>query len=190
MIRVRAKTDRGIEITCFYEALPMAVVGTIVTRESAVLAGFNSISIRGNHRNMVRFNGSTDPGLRSLYTELSRWIDAVRDTASVPAPRAQLADIGRVVEGPSKSLVSIDKSKAWINYQNRSHLMVDLEVLDMDNRLASTTLPLPPVEPNIDTTASFRRSSVLMPQHVSRWLPEGDERPRKQWTTNRLRRPS
>jgi pimeloyl-ACP methyl ester carboxylesterase len=165
MIRARAKTDRGIEITCFYEALPMPLIGTIVPRESAVLAGFNSISIHGNHRNMVRFNDSTDPGLRSLVIELSRWVDAVRDIASVPAPRAQLADIGHVVRGRSKSPVPTGKSKAWINYQNRSCPIADSEVLDMDSRLASTTLSLPPVEPNIGGTASFRRSLALLPPH-------------------------
>jgi pimeloyl-ACP methyl ester carboxylesterase len=172
MIRARSNVDRGIEITCFYEALPMTLIGPIVPRESAVLSGYNSISIHGNHRNMVRFNSSDDPGLRSLVRELSRWIDAVRDTSSVPAPRAQLTDIGHVVGGPSKSLVPIDNSKSLINYQSRSSPMADSEILDMDRRLNSITLPLPPVKPNLVATALFRRSSVLTPLHKARGISQ------------------
>ena len=53
MIRTRVKKDGAIEIICFYEPLAMHMVGKIVPRESAVLAGFNSISVHANRQNMV-----------------------------------------------------------------------------------------------------------------------------------------
>jgi hypothetical protein len=165
MIRARSKMDRGIEITCFYEALPMAMVGTIVPQNrlsSPALTLFQSAETTETW---------LDPTARSILDcaafleRFQRWIDAVRYTSSVSAPRAQLADIGHVIGEPSESLVPIDKSKVLINYQNRSSQMADSEILDIDSRLVSTTLPLPPVKPNVGATALFRRTSVLTPLH-------------------------
>ena len=110
MIRARAKTGCEIQITCFYEALPMAFSIFVVPPESAILAGFNNISIHANHRNMVRFKSTEDPGFRSLHQELSRWIEDTKGTRSAPAPRKQVAAIENLIEKSATSPLPIVKS--------------------------------------------------------------------------------
>ncbi|KAK3339690.1 Alpha/Beta hydrolase protein [Lasiosphaeria hispida] len=77
MIRRLQLSGRRIEITCFFEELPMPVVGkVVVTKESATLEGYNSISIHANHKEMVVFSNEGDSGFQRLLGELSRWITA------------------------------------------------------------------------------------------------------------------
>ncbi|KAK0633921.1 Alpha/Beta hydrolase protein [Immersiella caudata] len=67
------KSETPIEVTCFFEELPMQVIGTIVSRESATLPDYNAISIHANHREMVRFSSTTDRGFVEVLGLLRKW---------------------------------------------------------------------------------------------------------------------
>ncbi|SPO03230.1 uncharacterized protein DNG_05912 [Cephalotrichum gorgonifer] len=73
MIRQQREGGRLFEITCFFEELPMPIVGTVVSKESATLEGFSSMTIHGNHREMVRFASTEDNGFKRVLGELNRW---------------------------------------------------------------------------------------------------------------------
>jgi pimeloyl-ACP methyl ester carboxylesterase len=75
LLRSREIGSDAINITCFYETLPLPGVGLIVAQESAVLPGFNNISIHADHREMTRFSLKTDPGFTGVVGELKRWAD-------------------------------------------------------------------------------------------------------------------
>jgi len=73
MIREQRESGRRLEVTCFFEELPLPVAGLVVSKESATLEGYNSISIHANHRDMVRFASADDNGFKRLLGELIRW---------------------------------------------------------------------------------------------------------------------
>ena len=74
LVRQQREAGRPIGITCFFEELPLQVVGKIVSKESAVFEGYNLMSIYANHRNMVRFSSEEDNGFKRLVGELRRWV--------------------------------------------------------------------------------------------------------------------
>lgn len=78
MARELREGSRGFEITCFFEELPLPVVGNVVPKESAALDGYNSISIHANHSEMVKFGSSQDTGFKRLVGELQRWSSQLR----------------------------------------------------------------------------------------------------------------
>lgn len=43
-------------------------------QDSAILPGYIPIGIHGNHMDMTKFAGSTDPGLLAVCGEMKRWI--------------------------------------------------------------------------------------------------------------------
>jgi hypothetical protein len=53
-------------------------VGKVVSKESATLEGYSSISIHDNHRDMVRFGAAEDNGFKRLLGELIRWESQIR----------------------------------------------------------------------------------------------------------------
>jgi hypothetical protein len=63
-----------LDVTCLYEAMKTNKL-TIVPRRSAVLPGYNSISVPANHRDIVRFSDKWDHGFKIILAELKRWID-------------------------------------------------------------------------------------------------------------------
>ncbi|KAJ6143763.1 hypothetical protein N7471_003216 [Penicillium samsonianum] len=74
---VKARSTQSlppIEITCFYEEMPLPGVGLVVPQDSAILPGYIPIGIHGNHMDMTKFAGSTDPGLLAVCGEMRRWI--------------------------------------------------------------------------------------------------------------------
>jgi hypothetical protein len=73
MIRERQKAGQPPEVTCFFEELPLPGIGTIVSKESATLEGYNSLSIHANHPGMVRFASTEENGFKRLLGELLRW---------------------------------------------------------------------------------------------------------------------
>ncbi len=75
MIREQRERGRPLEVTCFFEELPLPFPGTgvVVPKSSATLDGYNSISIHADHRNMVRFATVDDNGFKRLLGELTRW---------------------------------------------------------------------------------------------------------------------
>lgn len=93
MIRSRAQGQLPpIEITCFFEELPVDVIGIpvsevdviirliadgrfmqVVPKDSAILPEYNSIGIHQNHIGMTKFQTEDDPGFDALINELGRW---------------------------------------------------------------------------------------------------------------------
>lgn len=73
MIREQREGGRRLEITCFFEELPLSIAGLVVPKESATLDGYNSMSIHADHSAMVRFASADDNGFKRLLGELTRW---------------------------------------------------------------------------------------------------------------------
>ncbi|KAK8010353.1 hypothetical protein PG990_009318 [Apiospora arundinis] len=74
---VRAQIKEGLqpmEITCFYEELPVLGVGLIVPQDSAILPGCIPIGIRANHIDMTKFAAVDDAGFVAVSAELRRWV--------------------------------------------------------------------------------------------------------------------
>ncbi|KAL2683054.1 hypothetical protein Neosp_007517 [[Neocosmospora] mangrovei] len=87
MVRELRENGRSLEIMCFYEELPLRVVGKVVSKESATLEGYNSATIHANHRGMVKFGSVEDNGFKRLLGELSRWESQTR--SSIPSQLTQ-----------------------------------------------------------------------------------------------------
>ncbi|KAG8411882.1 hypothetical protein J3458_015177 [Metarhizium acridum] len=96
MIREQKQKCRDLKVTCFYEELPMPVVGKVVPKNSATLEGYNAISIHANHSDMVKFSSEDDNGYRRVLGELDRWYKWIRDPATRRAPRSK--NEGRIRE--------------------------------------------------------------------------------------------
>lgn len=73
MLRQQREAGRRLDVTCFLEELPLPVTGQVVSKDSAILEGFPSITIHANHRNMVRFVSEAEDGFQMLLGELLRW---------------------------------------------------------------------------------------------------------------------
>ncbi|ROV90962.1 hypothetical protein VSDG_07735 [Cytospora chrysosperma] len=91
MVRELRENGRRIELTCFFEELPLRVVGKVVSKDSATFEGYNSISIHGNHSDMVKFGSAEDNGFKRLLGELQRW------TSSDNVPRGHQNSANPVV---------------------------------------------------------------------------------------------
>jgi len=82
MIRdLRDNHQRRIEVTCFFEELPLPVVGTMVSKASATFADYPVMSIHANHSDMVKFARVDDNGFTRLAGELVRWEQELRRDA-------------------------------------------------------------------------------------------------------------
>lgn len=73
MIRELREGGNNVGVTCFFEELPLKGVGKVVSKKSASLEGYSSISIHANHSNMVKFATIEDTGFNRLVGELKRW---------------------------------------------------------------------------------------------------------------------
>ncbi|RDW57291.1 hypothetical protein BP5796_12741 [Coleophoma crateriformis] len=73
MIRELGKGAKPIAVTCFFEELPLPVVGKVVSKDSATFEGYSAISVRANHSEMVRFSSAEETGFKRLLGELTRW---------------------------------------------------------------------------------------------------------------------
>jgi hypothetical protein len=102
MIRSRAQDGQlqPIEITCFFEELPLPGVGVVspvsstftciaelmfsqvVPSHSAILPGYIPIGIRTNHMDMTKFENADDPGFKAVVGELRRWVREIVRTES------------------------------------------------------------------------------------------------------------
>lgn len=78
MVRELRENGRQVEVTCFFEELPLPVAGKIVSKESATLEGYSSFSINANHSDMVKFGSANETGFRRLLGELERWEADIR----------------------------------------------------------------------------------------------------------------
>ncbi|KAF2475988.1 uncharacterized protein BDR25DRAFT_278738 [Lindgomyces ingoldianus] len=77
-----------IEITCFYEELPLVGIGTVVPSHSAILPGYIPIGIRSNHMDMTKFADEDDPGFVAVAGELRRWVKEVMAVGNTNLPVA------------------------------------------------------------------------------------------------------
>ncbi|KAJ4263536.1 hypothetical protein NW762_006355 [Fusarium torreyae] len=74
MIKARATKDLSpIDITCFYEELPLPGIGLVVPQDSAILPGYIPIGIHEDHMGMTKFAHTDDPGFVAVCGELQRW---------------------------------------------------------------------------------------------------------------------
>jgi hypothetical protein len=74
MVRdLRDNHQRRIEVTCFFEELPLPVVGKVVSKASATFSDHPLMSIHANHSDMVKFATTEDNGFKRLAGELIRW---------------------------------------------------------------------------------------------------------------------
>ncbi|QMW46615.1 hypothetical protein G4B11_010070 [Aspergillus flavus] len=92
---VRSVGPPPIEVTCFYEMLPVLGVGLVVPQDSAILPGYGHIGIRSNHMDMTKFASVDDPGFKLICGELSRWTkDTGGATKSCPDNPSRTAQAG------------------------------------------------------------------------------------------------
>ncbi|SPO01801.1 uncharacterized protein DNG_04474 [Cephalotrichum gorgonifer] len=95
---VKARISEGlppIEITCFYEELPLVGVGLVVPQDSAILPGYPTIGIHSNHRDMTKFSSEDDPGFVAICGELRRWVkgaDGAGKRVLPPSPQGASFD--------------------------------------------------------------------------------------------------
>ncbi|KAL2148156.1 hypothetical protein VTH82DRAFT_8450 [Thermothelomyces myriococcoides] len=80
----RQQGQREIEIACFFEELPLPMIGHVVPQHSATLPGYIGIGIHGNHRDIARFVSVNDPGFTAVCRELRRWMEQIGQDESVP----------------------------------------------------------------------------------------------------------
>ncbi|KXX73750.1 Nephrocystin-3 [Madurella mycetomatis] len=87
MIMARTKDGQPIQITCFYEQLPLEGLGLVVPQDSAILPGYIPIGIHSNHMDMARFDKADNSGFIAVCGELRRWSRELR-LVSTEAPLA------------------------------------------------------------------------------------------------------
>jgi protein SERAC1 len=79
MIRdLRDNHQRCIEVTCFFEELPLPGVGKVISKASATFADHPIMSIYANHGDMVKFASVEDNGFKRLAGVLVRWEQELR----------------------------------------------------------------------------------------------------------------
>jgi hypothetical protein len=78
LVRDLSKSNRRLDVTCFFEELPFLVVGKVVSKESATFAGYNLLSIHANHSDMTKFSSPEETGFKRLLGELIRWEEDIR----------------------------------------------------------------------------------------------------------------
>ncbi|KAM0550183.1 hypothetical protein ACHAPJ_009031 [Fusarium lateritium] len=84
MLRQVRERQGGLQITCFFEELPMPGYGRIVDKDSATFEGYNIISIHANHSDMVKFGSVENNGFKRLLGELVRWQQSPRALDTEP----------------------------------------------------------------------------------------------------------
>jgi len=83
MIRSRIQDGLpAIEITCFFEELPLPGIGVVVPSHSAILPGYIPIGIHSNHMEMTKFEDVDDPGFVAIAGELRRWVKGLAQVES------------------------------------------------------------------------------------------------------------
>ncbi|KAH7018941.1 hypothetical protein EDB80DRAFT_631665, partial [Ilyonectria destructans] len=79
------REDGGrLEITCFFEELPLTALGKVVSKDSATLEGYPLMNIHANHRDMVKFSSVEENGFKKLVGELGRWAKTAGQDAYTP----------------------------------------------------------------------------------------------------------
>ena len=121
MIREQREGGRRLQVTCFFEELPMRVVGPVVPKESATLERSTALSIPAYHRDMVKFasvcpkttadleasSGSLVGGSAAQNYQL--WKRTPVDWGHVPSMR-------RSILAPRRSICSVVFSSIFLNF--------------------------------------------------------------------------
>ncbi|KAF4465147.1 hypothetical protein FALBO_8007 [Fusarium albosuccineum] len=93
LVRSREKEETDvIEITCFYEELPMKKLGIIVPKHSAILPGYSSVGIHKNHAEITKFASPDEPGFVAVCGELKRWVKKIQQGPPEPRRRDKQDD--------------------------------------------------------------------------------------------------
>ncbi|KAF8849681.1 hypothetical protein BDZ45DRAFT_227669 [Acephala macrosclerotiorum] len=104
MIKAKAAGGhKAIEITCFYEELPLPGVGTVVPKHSAILPGYISLGIHSHHMGMTKFELVVDQGFTAIAGELRRWIKELTIPSAPGAERSEQGKQLSVVRAPIDS---------------------------------------------------------------------------------------
>ncbi|KAJ4245979.1 hypothetical protein NW762_013723 [Fusarium torreyae] len=85
MLRQVRESHGDLQITCFFEELPMPGYDRIVNKDSATFEGYNIVSIHANHSDMVKFGSVENNGFKRLLGELVRWEQSPRALDTEPA---------------------------------------------------------------------------------------------------------
>ena len=72
---------QNIKIFCFYETVPVDVVGFVVPEESATILPYPNCGIDANHMDMTKFTSPHDAGFISLKGVLDDWIKRGKEQA-------------------------------------------------------------------------------------------------------------
>ncbi|KAI8656304.1 NB-ARC domain-containing protein [Fusarium sp. Ph1] len=91
LVREQREAGRQLQVTCFFEELPLPVVGKVVSKDSATLEGYDPITIHANHGDMVKFRCAEENGFKRLAGELTVWESEIGRSISTPeavAPQA------------------------------------------------------------------------------------------------------
>ncbi|SLM34305.1 P-loop containing nucleoside triphosphate hydrolase [Lasallia pustulata] len=78
LLRLRRNEESEIAVTCFFEELPLPLVGKVVEMESAILPGYASYGIHANHMDMTKFDNKDNAGYESVLGELRRWVKGLQ----------------------------------------------------------------------------------------------------------------
>ncbi|VTO85641.1 unnamed protein product [Fusarium graminearum] len=73
MMREQREAGRQLEVTCFFEELPLSTVGKVVSKESAIFEGYDLITIYANHADMVKFRSAEENSFKRVVGELTAW---------------------------------------------------------------------------------------------------------------------
>ncbi|KAL8840534.1 MAG: hypothetical protein Q9170_001287 [Blastenia crenularia] len=69
---------KNVRVICFFEELPTQVLGYIVPRDSARIAGFDCVSLPSDHSEMCKFDNFKDPKYIIVLSTLSKWVEDLK----------------------------------------------------------------------------------------------------------------
>ncbi|KAL2204237.1 hypothetical protein CC79DRAFT_1389020 [Sarocladium strictum] len=123
MIREQREGGRRLDVSCFFEELPIAGVGLVVEKGSATLEGYHHASIHAHHGDMVKFDSLADNGFKRLLYELVRWgrrevatetkISGCLRSLAFPEMRHRMNDISPETQGTLSWLSQHAIYKDW-----------------------------------------------------------------------------
>ena len=79
--------ERRVQVICFFEELPTPGIGHIVPRESAQIAGHESLSLPDNHVGICKFDNFQDPKYKIVLSYLMKWVVEIREGSRVQSPQ-------------------------------------------------------------------------------------------------------
>lgn len=78
-LKNRSGSGRGrAHVACFFEEQPTTKLGLIVTRDSAQIAGHDSILVPGDHVGICKFVNFEDPKYKTVLNILKQWLEEIR----------------------------------------------------------------------------------------------------------------